>query len=166
MRKGLVCNWILRIAALQRQAFPRHAVFGSCRNDDGILVCEGQNAEQDGSRQNTITVSDDKVLQEQPEMINQKEPMMIKNYMFIPYSEMMPNHFVSEVKIGTPPQTLHVLLDSGSANPWVVGDICRNPSCHKVKPFITGQSASLNWIYPNLSLAVEVRKIYRASINS
>ncbi|GFE53992.1 aspartyl protease ASP3 [Babesia ovis] len=61
---------------------------------------------------------------------------------YIPISETKDSLYIGEIKIGTPPQTIHPIFDTGSTNMWVVGSTCKDPSCLKVSRYNASRSST------------------------
>eukprot|EP01069_Polyplicarium_translucidae_P007915 Polyplicarium_translucidae@DN3166_c0_g1_i1.p1 len=60
----------------------------------------------------------------------------------VPVSHLRDSQYVAEIGIGTPPQLVHALFDTGSANMWVVDESCPDESCAAVRRFSPTKSAT------------------------
>eukprot|EP00371_Babesia_bovis_P002064 XP_001610711.1 aspartyl protease [Babesia bovis T2Bo] len=61
---------------------------------------------------------------------------------YIPIKETKDSLYIGEIMIGTPPQIVHPIFDTGSTNLWVVGYDCKDPSCLKVARYNTSVSST------------------------
>lgn len=55
------------------------------------------------------------------------------NVFLVPLNHLRDSQFVGSIEIGTPPQKINPIFDTGSTNLWVVSVDCNEPSCTKVK---------------------------------
>ncbi|UKJ88981.2 pepsinogen [Theileria orientalis] len=54
---------------------------------------------------------------------------------YIPLNQIRDSLYVGSMYVGTPPQLIHPIFDTGSTNMWVVGTSCNSETCKKVKRF-------------------------------
>jgi hypothetical protein len=83
-------------------------------------------------------------LQSKPHHNNLPKQIPLKNYRNAQYTGI--------IKIGTPPQELPVIFDTGSGNLWVTSSRCNSPSCKTHVSFNSNRSTTYN----PLNLGVEV----------
>ncbi|KAF5153116.1 Eukaryotic aspartyl protease family protein [Theileria parva strain Muguga] len=60
---------------------------------------------------------------------------ILKGYEYVPLQQIKDSLYVGTISVGTPPQILHPIFDTGSTNVWVVGTTCESETCKKVKRF-------------------------------
>ncbi|BAM41279.1 pepsinogen [Theileria orientalis strain Shintoku] len=54
---------------------------------------------------------------------------------YIPLNQIKDSLYVGSMYVGSPPQLMHPIFDTGSTNMWVVGTNCDSETCKKVKRF-------------------------------
>lgn len=54
---------------------------------------------------------------------------------YVPIRQMKDSLYIGTIFVGSPPQEVHPIFDTGSTNLWVVGTKCKTPSCTKVTRF-------------------------------
>ncbi|KAK2195066.1 bifunctional Aspartic peptidase domain superfamily/Aspartic peptidase [Babesia duncani] len=60
----------------------------------------------------------------------------------VPIHQMKDSLYIGSISVGTPPQVLHPIFDTGSTNLWVVGTDCKSHSCKKVTRFNPAESTT------------------------
>lgn len=73
--------------------------------------------------------------------------------------------YVGEISIGTPPQSIPVIFDTGSANLWVTSSLCKSFSCASHKSFSRSSSSTFNKIGLNVEVTFGTGQI-QGEINS
>lgn len=64
---------------------------------------------------------------------NSLDPHLDTHY--VPIRQMKDSLYIGTIFVGSPPQEIHPIFDTGSTNLWVVGTKCQSPSCRKVVRF-------------------------------
>uniref|UniRef100_A0A8C9GNH0 Peptidase A1 domain-containing protein n=1 Tax=Piliocolobus tephrosceles TaxID=591936 RepID=A0A8C9GNH0_9PRIM len=64
------------------------------------------------------------------------------NVFLIPLQHLRDSQFVGKLELGTPPQELHPIFDTGSTNLWMVTTACKEDSCKKVNRYDPKKSSS------------------------
>ncbi|CRG98084.1 plasmepsin X, putative [Plasmodium gallinaceum] len=62
------------------------------------------------------------------------------NVFLVPLKHLRDSQFVGKLLIGTPPQEMHPIFDTGSTNLWVVTTKCEEESCKKVHRYNPNKS--------------------------
>jgi len=75
---------------------------------------------------------------------NKLPPVKLKNWGY--------TQFVGTLQIGSPPQSLRVIYDTGSSNTWLPGHDCNEASCDKYGKYDHHQSHSFNEVYTQQGL--------------
>ncbi|SBT30491.1 plasmepsin X, putative [Plasmodium ovale wallikeri] len=58
-----------------------------------------------------------------------------ENVFLVPLRHLRDSQFVGKLLVGTPPQVIHPIFDTGSTNLWVVTTECEEDSCKKVNRY-------------------------------
>ncbi|GIX65489.1 aspartyl protease ASP3 [Babesia caballi] len=74
---------------------------------------------------------------------------------YIPIRETKDSLYIGEIKVGTPPQTLHPIFDTGSTNLWIVGSSCTDYSCLKVAHYDPSRSSTFQTMDNPLKIHVK-----------
>ena len=61
--------------------------------------------------------------------------------------------YVGRIGIGTPPQFMNVIFDTGSSNLWVTSSLCPSPECHSHASYSAKSSSS----YRKVGYDIQVR---------
>ncbi|KEG03541.1 pepsinogen, putative [Plasmodium vinckei vinckei] len=62
------------------------------------------------------------------------------NVFLVPLQHLRDSQFVGKLLVGTPPQEIHPIFDTGSTNLWVVTTECKEESCKKVHQYNPNKS--------------------------
>ncbi|CAD2098572.1 pepsinogen, putative [Plasmodium vinckei brucechwatti] len=62
------------------------------------------------------------------------------NVFLVPLQHLRDSQFVGKLLVGTPPQEIHPIFDTGSTNLWVVTTDCKEESCKKVHRYNPNKS--------------------------
>jgi len=63
----------------------------------------------------------------------------------IPLQNHQNTNYIGEIQIGSPPQKIRALFDTGSANSWVLGQECRTAQTLREKHFYFKSNRSSSW---------------------
>ncbi|KYN99182.1 plasmepsin X [Plasmodium reichenowi] len=77
-----------------------------------------------------------------------------ENIFLVPLKHLRDSQFVGELLVGTPPQTIYPIFDTGSTNVWVVTTACEEESCKKVRRYDPNKSKTFrrSFIEKNLHI--------------
>nr|8DSR_A Chain A, Plasmepsin X [Plasmodium falciparum 3D7]8DSR_B Chain B, Plasmepsin X [Plasmodium falciparum 3D7] len=77
-----------------------------------------------------------------------------ENIFLVPLKHLRDSQFVGELLVGTPPQTVYPIFDTGSTNVWVVTTACEEESCKKVRRYDPNKSKTFrrSFIEKNLHI--------------
>ncbi|CXI77936.1 plasmepsin X [Plasmodium berghei] len=76
------------------------------------------------------------------------------NVFLVPLQHLRDSQFVGKLLVGTPPQEIHPIFDTGSTNLWVVTTECKEDSCKKVHQYNPNKSKTFrrSFIKQNLHI--------------
>ncbi|SCN62113.1 pepsinogen, putative [Plasmodium chabaudi chabaudi] len=76
------------------------------------------------------------------------------NVFLVPLQHLRDSQFVGKLLVGTPPQEIHPIFDTGSTNLWVVTTECKEESCRKVHQYNPNKSKTFRRSFVNQNLHI------------
>lgn len=76
------------------------------------------------------------------------------NVFLVPLNHLRDSQFVGKLEVGTPPQTIQPIFDTGSTNLWVVTTSCKEKSCTKVNRYDPSKSSTFKKFYQEKNLRI------------
>ncbi|KJP86143.1 hypothetical protein AK88_04194 [Plasmodium fragile] len=84
----------------------------------------------------------------------QKENFSSIDKVTLPLEQLQDSQYVGYIQIGTPPQTIRPIFDTGSTNIWVVSTKCKDDTCLKVHRYNYKLSKSFRYFKPLTNLDI------------
>ncbi|ETW34095.1 hypothetical protein PFTANZ_05260 [Plasmodium falciparum Tanzania (2000708)] len=72
----------------------------------------------------------------------------------LPLQQLEDSQYVGYIQIGTPPQTIRPIFDTGSTNIWIVSTKCKDETCLKVHRYNHKLSSSFKYYEPHTNLDI------------
>ncbi|SPJ12680.1 plasmepsin IX [Plasmodium sp. DRC-Itaito] len=97
------------------------------------------------------------ISQEKNETNNEKNlniNLMNNNKVTLPLQQLEDSQYVGYIQIGTPPQTIRPIFDTGSTNIWIVSTKCKDETCLKVHRYNHKLSSSFKYYEPHTNLDI------------
>lgn len=76
------------------------------------------------------------------------------NVFLVPLNHLRDSQFVGKLEVGTPPQTIQPIFDTGSTNLWVVTTSCKEKTCTKVHRYDPSKSSTFKKFHQDKSLRI------------
>ncbi|KAK1441969.1 aspartic peptidase A1 family protein [Babesia gibsoni] len=87
--------------------------------------------------------------------VNLRTPKKSDIEKYIPIHGTKDSLYVGEIRVGSPPQVVRPIFDTGSTNLWVVGESCKDPSCLRVAKYNPRRSSTFRLLQNPLKIHVK-----------